>query len=135
MQYVGFTADQFRYRWNNYKDNNRKAEREVEHMKVDLFEHFASQGHNGSLEDCTVTLTDKNDSADLTRKEEYWRRVLKTVFLYGLNTVGKKFYILVRLLYVFPRQGYYQCKMFNSVITIVCKEDPSAEGSYHLETS
>lgn len=37
LQYVGFTADQFRYRWNNYKNNNRKAEREVEHMKVDLF--------------------------------------------------------------------------------------------------
>ena len=86
MQYVGFTAYQFCYRWNNYKDNNRKAERGFEHMKVDLFEHFASQGHNGSLEDCTINLTDKTDSADLARKEKYWRRVLKTVLPYGLNT-------------------------------------------------
>ena len=27
LQYVGSTTDPFRYRWNNYKDNNRKAER------------------------------------------------------------------------------------------------------------
>ena len=57
-------------------------------MKVDLFEHFASRGHNGSLEDCTITLTDKTDSVDLTRKEEHWRRVLKTILLYVLNTVA-----------------------------------------------
>ena len=88
LQYVGSTTDPFRYRWNNYKDNNRKAERGVEHMQADLFEHFASNGHNGFLEDCTITLIDKTDGADPTRREEYWRRVLKTVSPYGLNTVA-----------------------------------------------
>ena len=44
LQYVGSTTDPFRYRWNNYKDNNRKAGRGVEHMLADLFEHFASNG-------------------------------------------------------------------------------------------
>ena len=59
LQYVGCTTNPFRYRWNNYKDNNRKAERGVEHMQADLFEHFASHGPCGFLEDCTITLTDK----------------------------------------------------------------------------
>ena len=51
-------------------------------MQADLFEHFASHGHNGFLEDCTLTLIHKNDGADPTRREEYWRRVLKTVTLW-----------------------------------------------------
>ena len=85
MQYVGSTTDPFRHRWNNYKDkkDNRKAERGVEHMQADLFENFASHGHSGFLEDCTITLFDKTDGADPTIREEYWRRVLN-----GLNTVA-----------------------------------------------
>ena len=57
-------------------------------MQADLFEHFDSHGHSGFLEDCTIALIDKTDSADPTRREEYWRRVLKTVAPYGLNTVA-----------------------------------------------
>ena len=71
LQYVGPTTDPFRYRWNNYKDNNRKAERRVEHMQADLFKHFASHGHSSFLEDCTITLIDKTDGVDPTRSEEY----------------------------------------------------------------
>ena len=88
LQYVGSTTNPFHYRWNNYKDSNRKAERGVAHMQADLFEHFASHGHSGFLEDCTITLIDKTDGVDPTRREEYWRRVLKTVSPYGLNTVA-----------------------------------------------
>ena len=29
----------------------------------------------------------KNDGSDPTRKEEYWRKVLKTATPYGLNTL------------------------------------------------
>ena len=57
-------------------------------MQADLFEHFAFNGHNGFLEDFTITLIDKTDTADPTRREEYWRRVLKTVSPYGLKTVA-----------------------------------------------
>ena len=84
--YVDSTTDTFRYHWN--KDSNRKAEEGVEHMQADLFEHFATNGHNGFLEDCIITLIDKTDGADPTRRQEYWRRVLETVSPYGLNTVG-----------------------------------------------
>ena len=88
LQYLGSTIGPFCYCWNNYKDNNRKAERGVEHVRADLFEHFDSNGHNGFLEDCTINLIDKTDGADSTRREECWRRILNTVSPYGLNTVA-----------------------------------------------
>ena len=56
-------------------------------MQPLVFKHFSSNYHNGFLEDCSITLNDKTDGPDLTRREEYWRRVLKTVTSYGLNTI------------------------------------------------
>ena len=53
LQYVGSTTDKFRFRWNNYKKNDRKALRGEEHMQPEFFEHF-----------------DKTDGSDPTRKEE-----------------------------------------------------------------
>ena len=41
-------------------------------MQADLFQHFAFHGHNGFLEDCTITLIGKIDGADPARREEYW---------------------------------------------------------------
>ena len=48
-------------------------------MQPLLFEHFSSNGHNDFLEASSITLIDKTDGSDSTRREEYWRRVLKTV--------------------------------------------------------
>ena len=87
LQYVGSTTDKFKLRFNNYKENSRKAKRGDEHMHPLVFEHFSSNDHNGFLEDCRINLIDKTDGSDFTRREEYWRRVLKTVTPYGLNTV------------------------------------------------
>ena len=56
-------------------------------MQPKLFEHFHSEEHNGFLQDCSITLTDKTDDSDPTRREEYWRVVLKTVAPYGLNRI------------------------------------------------
>ena len=79
LQYIGSTTDLVRYLWNNYKDNNRKVERVVEQMQEDLFGNFASHRHSGSLEECTIILIGKTDGVDPTRREEYWRRILKAV--------------------------------------------------------
>ena len=87
LQYVGSTTDKFRLNWNNYKENNRKAKRGEKHMGPLVFEHFASNDHNGFLEDCSITLIDKTDGSDPTRREEYWRRALKTITPYGLNMI------------------------------------------------
>ena len=56
-------------------------------MLPNLFKHLVSYGHYGFLEDCIITLIDKTDSADPTGREEYWRKVLKTVSIYGLDVV------------------------------------------------
>ena len=87
LQCVGSTNDKFRLRWNNYKENDRKGKRGEEHKQPLVFEHFSSNDHNGFLEDCSITLIDKTDGSDPTRREEYWRRVLKTVTPYELNTI------------------------------------------------
>ena len=84
LQYAGSTTDKFRLSWNDYKENNRKGKRVEEHI---VFEHFSSNNHHGFIEDCSITLTDKTNASDPTRREEYWRRVLKTVTPYGLNRV------------------------------------------------
>ena len=57
-------------------------------MQPELFEHFAADNHNFFLTDCSIRLIDKTDGSDPTRREEYWRKVLKTVALYGLNTLS-----------------------------------------------
>ena len=87
------TTDKFRLRWNNYKENNQKAKRGEEHMQPLVFEHFSSNDQNGFLEDCSITLTDKTYGSDPNRREEYWRRVLKTVTPFGLNTIDWLFYL------------------------------------------
>ena len=87
LQYVGSTTDRFRLRLNNYKANDRKAQRGEEHMQLELFQHFLSEGHNGFLQDCSITLINKTDGSDPTRREEYWGTVLTTVVLYGLNRI------------------------------------------------
>ena len=93
VQYVGSTTDKFRLRWNNYKENNRKAKRGEEHMQPLVFEYFSSNYHNSFLEDCSGTLIDKTNRSDPTRREEYWRRVLKTVTPYGLNAIDWLLYL------------------------------------------
>ena len=59
-------------------------------MQPLLFEHFSSNGHNDFLEASSITLIDKTDGSDSTRREEYWRRVLKTVTPYELNAIEKR---------------------------------------------
>ena len=57
-------------------------------MQLQLFEHFATDNHKCFLNDCSVILIDKTDVSNPTRREEYWRKILKTVTPYGLNTLN-----------------------------------------------
>ena len=52
-------------------------------MQLELSDHFCSEKRNGFLQDSSITLADKTDGSDPTRREEYWRVVLKTVALIG----------------------------------------------------
>ena len=58
-------------------------------MQPELFEHYVADNHNCFLNDCSVTLIDKIDGSDPTRREEYWRKALTTVAPYGLNTLNR----------------------------------------------
>ena len=87
LQYVGSTTDKFRSRRNNYQKNDSKALRGEEHTQPKLFEHFAADNHNFFLTDCSITLIDKTGRSDPTKREEYWRKVLKTAAPYRSNTL------------------------------------------------
>ena len=47
--------------------------------------YFFTSGHAGFLEDVSITFIDKTDSSDSLRREDYWRRKLKTMAPFGLN--------------------------------------------------
>ena len=84
-QYVGETTDSFRYRWNKYNDNDRKHSRKDSCMHEHLFKHFNSMGHNDFLNNVSMKLIDKTDGKNPKKREDYWRRNLKTFSPFGLN--------------------------------------------------
>ena len=84
-QYVRPTTEKFRFRWNNYKGNQRKARRGEDLIQKHFHEHFLSHNHNGLINDIEVILIDKTDPSNLTRTEEFWRAKLKTLQPNGLN--------------------------------------------------
>ena len=54
-------------------------------MQEHLFRHFSSPGHNGFLNDVSVTFIDKTDPSDPLDCENYWWETLMTMASYGLN--------------------------------------------------
>ena len=59
-------------------------------MLEHLFKYFKSEGHSGFLRNFSITLTaitliDKTNGKDHKRKENYWKRTLKTYAPFGLN--------------------------------------------------
>ena len=84
-QYVGQTLDEFRRRWNNYKSTDRKFQRFEPCMREHLFSHFSMAGHDGFLNNISMTFINKTDPSDPLEREDYWRQTLKTMVPYGLN--------------------------------------------------
>ena len=85
MQYNGQTNDEFRYRWNNYKDNNRKNLRGEDHKQAGFFAHFQTADHSGFINDTEIRFIDKTDPYDPTRREDFWIDTLK--YLLGRNNI------------------------------------------------
>ena len=112
------------------------------HMQAKAFEHFAADNHNSFLKDCSITLVNITDGSEPTRREEYWRKVLKTVVPYGLNTLN---YFLA-LLYIFRGRSLINikyimlnltsvfCKVFN-VYIMGCSINLFSGNSYLVETN
>ena len=85
LQYVGSTVERFRFRWNNYKNCQREAAQGGTPPQSFFHQHFLSEGHHGLVNDCEITLIDKTDSSDPTRREFFWIRLRKTYYPLGLN--------------------------------------------------
>ena len=85
-QYVGKTVDKFRFRWNNYKDSNRKFLKGEEIKQKFLHKHFLKEDHQGFEKDVSVCLIDKTQPSDPHKREHYWMTKLKTLTALGLNT-------------------------------------------------
>ena len=77
--------DQFHSRWNNYKSDSRKYSQSGSCMQQHLFNYFCSSGHAAFLDDVSTTFIDKADPSDPLKREDYWRRTLKTMAPFGLN--------------------------------------------------
>ena len=75
----------FSLRWNNYKSNNRKFQRGESCLQEHLLRHFYNKGHEGFLQDLSITLIDKTDACYPKKRENYWMRTLKTLAPDGLN--------------------------------------------------
>ena len=71
-------CDSFRKPWNNYRCCARKAERGEECKQKYFHEHFLQDDDHGFLNDAYVTLIDKTQASDLTKREYFWERTLKT---------------------------------------------------------
>ena len=82
---ICWTIEEFRYRWNNYKNNGRKYQEYGTCMQQHLSEHFSEEGHHGFLEYVSITLIDKTDPSNALQRENYWRCILKTMAPWVLN--------------------------------------------------
>ena len=58
-------------------------------MQEHLFRHFSSPGRNGFLNDFSITFIDKTDPLDPLKREDNWRRTLKTMAPFGLYIEDK----------------------------------------------
>ena len=86
MQYNGQTNNEFRYRWNNYKDNP-KILRGEDHKQAGFFCSLPNSWPKGFINYTEIRFIDKADSSDPTRCEDFWIDTLKTCYPQGLNNI------------------------------------------------
>ena len=86
-QSTGKTTDHFRRSRTNYKSEARKAKSgNMENIKQKFFQcHFVQSDHQGFLKELEVRLIDKTLGSEPTKREFYWMRTLKTLYLDNLN--------------------------------------------------
>ena len=87
-QYAGETMYTFRLRWENYKDNDKKFQRNESWMQQHLYEHFYIKGHNGFLGNVSISLIHKTDGFQPNKRENYWIRTLEPLAPWGPDVEG-----------------------------------------------
>ena len=86
-QDVGNTTDHFKSRWNNYKNDVRKADSgNMSNVKQKFLQsHFLQRDQQGFLKDVEIRLTDKIQASDPIQRKFYWMKTLITLYPDGLN--------------------------------------------------
>ena len=82
-QYNGRTVNESRYRWDNYKNNNRKSLKVDDHNQAGIFANFQNLDHKGFLEDTEIAFIDKTNPSNFTRPEVFGLIRQKLVFHWG----------------------------------------------------
>ena len=72
-QYVGQMGQEFRFRWNNYKDIDYYYQEYGTCMQQHLFQYFSEEGHLSFRKDDPITLIRKTDPSNRFHRENYWR--------------------------------------------------------------
>ena len=88
-QYNGQINDEFRYRWDNYQDSNRKSLRGKHHIQAGYFAQFQIADHNSFINDTEIRFIVKTDLSDPTRSEDFWTETFKTRYPQGLNNIDQ----------------------------------------------
>ena len=86
-QYTGQTTGNFRGRWSNSKSKSKSFKRGEKCNQEHLYKHFENEGHTEFLDDVSITLIDKTDGSNPTKRENCWMRTIETYTPYGLNVV------------------------------------------------
>ena len=82
-QYTGKTTDNFHGKWYKTKGSKRGEKCMQEH----LCKFFESEGHTEFLDDVLITLIDKTDGSNPTKRAKYKIQIFKTFAPYSLNVV------------------------------------------------
>ena len=67
------------------KCNDRKYTRNKNCFQEHLFRHFHRGEHTGFLENVKIMLIDETDGRNPKKREDYWRRIIKTYAPFLLN--------------------------------------------------
>ena len=78
MQYNRQANDKFRYRLNNYNDNNQKSVRNEDQKQAGFFAHFQTAGYSDFINDTYIRFINKRDPSDCTRCGHFYIDTHKT---------------------------------------------------------
>lgn len=73
------STESFRFRWNNYKSNQSKAQRGEDHTQKYFHKHFLSYNHNGFIDGIEII------SIKITFRKEFRQAKLKTLVCWLLD--------------------------------------------------
>ena len=78
MQYIRQANDKFRYRFNNYNDNNQKSVRSEDQKQEGFFAHFQTAGYSDFINDSDIRFINEMDPSDCTKCEHFYIDTFKT---------------------------------------------------------